>query len=260
MVKPRTPIPVDLSVEVLFASDRTCCVCRERGKSTQIHHLDEDPTNHVFDNLALVCLQCHDETQTRGGFGKHLTEPVVRRYRDEWLERVRYRRDTADQLAVSKMTTKPLKSGTAIAGTELKLNLYDYLDSLPKLRRELLDRAQPEWDSGVTAQMNQANYDYIDALQGVLVQLATYYDQSAFGDQKPQEFFSEIISSRFRWHRMHSEPSGPGTGGTIVGTSVGGAVMGDIEAMVVDMVMSLIGYGGEYSWKRWKTLWEGKAT
>jgi len=58
MTKVRTPIPSDLAAEVLFASDNTCCVCRERGKRIQIHHIDESPSNNVFENLAVLCLEC----------------------------------------------------------------------------------------------------------------------------------------------------------------------------------------------------------
>jgi len=138
--------------------------------------------------------------------------------------------------------------------------LYSYLDSIPEIKKELHSKVQPDWDSGVTARMNQASYDYIDGLQGVLVGLSKFYQRKAFDGQEPHEFFSEIISSRFRWHRAHSEPDGPGTGGTIVGTICGGSVMSDVENMVEDMVLSLIGYSDEYSWKHWKRRWENKAT
>ena len=103
MRKKRISITPDTSADILFLSDRTCCVCRERGKRIQIHHIDEDPSNNSSSNLSVLCFDCHDETQVRGGFGKHLTAPVVTKYRDEWLLRVTQRRDEADQFAISKM-------------------------------------------------------------------------------------------------------------------------------------------------------------
>lgn len=259
MTKPRVVITSDISADVLFASDRTCCVCRERGKRVQIHHIDEDPSNNSLENLSVLCFDCHDETQIRGGFGKHLTAPVVKKYRDEWLLRVQQRRDEADRFAISKMAGASAMKTSVDSEPPPRSSLYSYLDSIPEIKKELYGKAQPEWDSGVTARMNQASYDYIDGLQGVLVGLAKFYSKDAFGGQEPHEFFSEIISSRFRWHRAHAEPSGPGTGGTIVGTLCGGAVMSDVEKMVEDMVMSLIGYGDEYSWKHWKRRWDNKA-
>jgi len=66
--KVRTKIPVDIAAKVLFVSDRTCCVCRTPGKLIQIHHLDEDPSNHDVRNLCVLCVDCHNLTILRGGF------------------------------------------------------------------------------------------------------------------------------------------------------------------------------------------------
>lgn len=260
MTKRRTPLPANISAEILLASDRTCCVCRVRGKRVQVHHIDDDPSNNAIENLSVLCLTCHDETQLRGGFAKHLTAPVVIKYRNEWLQRVKKRRDDADQFAVSKMTGEIPSENLEEGEEPSRDSLFTYLDSIPELKKAMESKAQPEWDSGVTARMNQATYDYIDGLQGILVGLAKYYSPKVFGDQEPQEFFSEIISSRFRWHRAHAEPDGPGTGGTIVGTICGGSVLDDVDQMVIDMVLSLTNSTDEYSWKHWKRLWENRAT
>lgn len=260
MAKGRIAIPSDMSADALFASDRTCCVCRERGRRVQIHHIDENPSNNSADNFAVLCFECHDQTQVRGGFGKHLTEPVVRKYRDEWLARVIQRRNEADRFAVSKMAGVLEVVRSPSARSNPSDNLFSYLDSIPAVKTELLAVAQPEWDSGVTVRMNQATYNYIDGLQGILVGLSAYYSPECFEGDDPHKFFSEIISSRYRWHRAHSEPDGPGTGGTIVGTICGGSVRKDVEDMILDLALSLIGYSEEYSWKHWKRRWEQNAT
>jgi hypothetical protein len=259
MRKIRLLLHADVSADILFASDRTCCVCRERGKRVQIHHIDDDPSNNAIENLAVLCFDCHDQTQLRGGFGKHLTAPVVEKYRDEWLQRVVGRRDEADRFAVSKMAVGSTTHDLPSRQSHTNRGLFAYLDSIPEIKKALLAKAQPEWDSGVTARMVQASYDYVDGLQGVLIGLAEYYSPEAFAGEEPHRFFSDIISSRFRWHRSHAEPNGPGTGGTIVGTVCGGAVSTDVEHMIVDMVMSLLDYSDEYSWKDWKRRWENKA-
>lgn len=260
MPKTRIPINQTLSADVLFASDRTCCVCRERGKRVQIHHIDDDPSNNVFENLSVLCLACHDDTQVRGGFAKHLTAPVVKKYRDEWIGRVEKRRTEADAFAVSKMVGGNVVKNKRRSEPVPVTDIYSYLDTLPLIKCDLMSKSQAGWDSGVTAKMNQASYDYTDGLQGILVGLSAFYSPDAFDGQDPQEFFSEVISSRYRWHRAHAEPHGPGTGGTIVGTMCGGSVSADVEKMIEDMVMSLIGWSDEYSWKRWKRLWDNKAT
>lgn len=113
--KQRITIPEEISAEVIFASDNTCCVCHTPGP-TQIHHIDENPANNDIDNLALLCLTCHDKTQVRGGFAKHLTAPVVRRYRNEWVKTVRERRNSQGTRTISRaqqMTTEQARESAA---------------------------------------------------------------------------------------------------------------------------------------------------
>lgn len=87
----RSPSP-ELSARLLHASDITCCVCRRPGQAVQLHHLNGDRSDDTPDNFAVLCLNCHDRTQLRGGFGRHLGELVVRAYRDEWVRLVADRR------------------------------------------------------------------------------------------------------------------------------------------------------------------------
>lgn len=103
MKKKRIPIPKDLAADVLFAADRTCCVCRENGKAIQIHHIDGDPSNNTPENLVVLCLEHHNQTQITGGFGRKLDAPLVARYRDEWLKDVKGRRtQQANERAVKR--------------------------------------------------------------------------------------------------------------------------------------------------------------
>lgn len=90
--KIREPIPDDIAARVLFLSDRICCVCRVRGKPVQIHHIDEDPSNNNLKNLAVLCFDCHRETQIRGGFDRKLDSDQVILYRDDWLRLVAQQR------------------------------------------------------------------------------------------------------------------------------------------------------------------------
>ena len=224
----------------------------------QIHHVDEDPNNNGFSNLAVLCMECHNDTQLKGGFGRKLNEALVIKYKDEWLERVKRRRNLADEMALKRHgggIETMAKQKSADEEEFSREPPLSYINSLPAFKAELLKHAQPEWDSGVTARMVQASYDYIDALQGILVTLARYYSSKQFDGKSPQEFFSEVIASRFAWHRTHSEPHGPGTGGTIINVICSGNVMADGERMVEDMVMSLVGYNDEFDWKGWPLRW-----
>ncbi|ABS55940.1 HNH endonuclease [Methanoregula boonei 6A8] len=86
--KKRTEIPADISAKVLFDSNRTCCVCRNDSKQVIIHHLDENPSNNKLDNLAVLCLECHGKTHTRGGFDRKLDADQIKLYREDWLRLV----------------------------------------------------------------------------------------------------------------------------------------------------------------------------
>lgn len=259
MTKTRVSVPSDLVADVMFAADSTCCVCRERGKAVQVHHVDEDPSNNTFVNLALLCLECHNQTQLSGGFGRKLNAELVMKYREEWLARVVQRRDAADRAAVAKMigpAAAPARGAveTVPYSQERADAILAYVESLPDLRAGLRKTAQAQWDTGVTATMVQASYDYIDALQGVLVTLAAFYPRGSFGDD-PHRFFSQIVASRFLWHRAHSEPHGPGTGGTIVNVVCSGNVVDDVEKMVENMALSLVGYDDRFDWRGWPSRW-----
>lgn len=120
----RPPVPEDKATEVLYGADRTCCVCRKRRRSIQIHHLDGDRTNNAFDNLVALCVQCHDDTQVKGGFGRKLNRELIVRYRNEWYEIVKERRAGV---------AKQQPSGTKRAGRtqdRLDKEVIKYLDTL----------------------------------------------------------------------------------------------------------------------------------
>jgi hypothetical protein len=94
--KQRVVLPPDLAAQILFQSDRTCCVCREKGKPVQIHHLDDDPSNNDLRNLAVLCFDCHRETQIRGGFDRKLDAEQVVLYRSDWHRIVATDRATSE--------------------------------------------------------------------------------------------------------------------------------------------------------------------
>lgn len=94
----RIEVPPALAAEILVSSDRTCCVCRTPGKGVQLHHIDGDPGNNASQNIAVLCFQCHHETQLTGGFGRQLNALTVARYRDIWLAEVEHRRASAIHL------------------------------------------------------------------------------------------------------------------------------------------------------------------
>jgi tetratricopeptide (TPR) repeat protein len=115
--KARTPIPSEMAARVLFLSDRTCCVCRVQGKPVQIHHIDENPSNNSFKNLAVLCFDCHRETQIRGGFDRKLDADQVTLYRDDWYRTVAQQRAVYEEHAEigSQEESERLELVTSIA-------------------------------------------------------------------------------------------------------------------------------------------------
>ena len=264
MTKRRISIPHDLAADVLFAADRTCCICNVRGKFVQIHHIDSNPSNNTFENLAVLCLQCHNETEIKGGFGRKLNSGVVTKYRDEWLKTVTFRRNSANEMAIrgqvgefsmsQKIVPKPR---VEFQGAEIKDYPDAYINSLPDFRLALLRETKREREElgETTLAIVQTNDSYIDALTGILVTLATnYYVPECFGNQSAQEFFSEIISSRYRLYSVIAEPDGPGTGGTIVPIKKQSSLIADIEKLVEMLVEG--NWAERYSeYEDWRKRW-----
>src|SRR6266404_1961891 len=164
--KNRIEVPRDTAALVLFRSDRTCCVCRDRGKPIQIHHIDGNPRNNDPQNLAVVCLDCHNDTQVLGGFGRKLDAVQVRQYSDDWLQRVESRRNTADQIAAAHQSA-PIPSPASRRRDVLPDpgKVANYIRTLPAIRRDIYNRARELWDSGVTPKMKRGNNDVIDVLE-----------------------------------------------------------------------------------------------
>jgi hypothetical protein len=92
----RIEIPQNVAAELLFLADRTCCVCRQRLRPVQIHHIDGDPTNNVIENLAVLCFDCHRETQIRGGFDRKLDAAQIQLYKLDWNRRIETQRSATN--------------------------------------------------------------------------------------------------------------------------------------------------------------------
>ena len=93
--KNKTRITTGRADAVLFEADKTCCICEDRSKPVQIHHIDGNPNNNVADNVVVLCLDHHHEATVGSGIGKGLSPGLIRKYRKVWLEKVRARRENA---------------------------------------------------------------------------------------------------------------------------------------------------------------------
>ena len=82
----RKKIPDDVAAAVLESSRRRCCICAAlqddiSEKKGQIAHLDRDPSNNDPDNLVFLCLEHHDQYDSRPSQSKGFTPEEVKRYK-----------------------------------------------------------------------------------------------------------------------------------------------------------------------------------
>ena len=105
-MKPRVPIPEDLKAEILSRTNNRCCVCQT--PFVQFHHIDEDPSNNQFDNIAPVCPNCHGQAHARSALTVNLTPLRLTEIRDRWYAYCEGRKDASMSSGTSLLRLKNL--------------------------------------------------------------------------------------------------------------------------------------------------------
>ena len=264
MAKQRTTIPKKIASHVRWLSDDTCCICNERKKDIQLHHIDEDPQNHSIKNLAVPCLECHNKTQKKGGFTRGLNPNYVTKCRDEWLTTVYLRREEADKSDIKKRTGEKSSGNQPKDKRQSRLNFMQeasfeleviFIKSLPKLKTELSQQfTEKIKKKEKNIDILNARDEYSNALIFILVTLANFYHPEYFEDQSPREFFEKIMSERHSLYTMIAEPYGRGTGGRISGFVFSSCYIEDLEHLIETMVKGLV-YISEFDYDDWQQLW-----
>lgn len=82
----RPPIPESTLINLLWRNRRTCCVCRKQNKSIIVHHIEEWSVSrdHSIENLAVLCLDCHDLAHTKKQLSQNLTPKELRENKIRW--------------------------------------------------------------------------------------------------------------------------------------------------------------------------------
>lgn len=257
-------IPDNIAAKVLVAAASTCCKCEERGRRIQIHHIDDDPSNDDEENLAVLCFECHNETQLTGGFGRRLSSSQVRLYRDQWIERVARRRQQVDAIFIHRATTLgiPTVSHTHHQSADnIDSNRSDigrYIDDLPGVLAEACDREKRvKAENGSMLDMKRAKFEVVELVQNIWLRLAREFQKLHFDGKSPTEFMEQYVQQRYRWHYMLAEPTGSGSGGSIAGLSASSGVLRDLKIMVSDTVDSIRGLGqSQRERELWHKSWE----
>ncbi|GGZ83268.1 hypothetical protein GCM10007161_13440 [Ignatzschineria indica] len=84
----RPPIPPSILNRVMYKNKHTCCICRDSSKPIILHHIIEwsESRDHSEENLAVLCLDHHDEAHTKRDLSLTLTADRVRGYKRSWEE------------------------------------------------------------------------------------------------------------------------------------------------------------------------------
>jgi hypothetical protein len=239
----RLPIPIDVSAKVLFAHDRTCCVCSERGKRVQIHHIDENNSNNEETNLTVLCFDCHDLTQIKGGFGRRLDAAQVTKYRDEWVARVAELKKKADEILLQKQVGvidaagRPPKEWQQPGDIEMAA----YIESLPDTMQRAYGLAMPEWCKANFIKA-QATYQVIRVAEKLWIGLAAWYPTDHFAGATGEEYIFKYISDRFALRHALMESGGVRTGGTMMIPMIAYGVLLDVQSLILMTVRMMVNF------------------
>lgn len=87
----RKSLSRSLRARILLRNQHACCICGKSG--VQIHHINSDPGDNDPDNLAVLCLEHHDEATAPGGLTARLRPEEIRQYKENWENACRDRRE-----------------------------------------------------------------------------------------------------------------------------------------------------------------------
>ncbi|MBY0504424.1 MAG: HNH endonuclease [Bryobacteraceae bacterium] len=71
----------------MVANRHTCCICHEPRHPVEKHHIDEDPSNNVWENLAVLCRNCHGLVTAKSSLGSRYAKGEVLAYKRAWEKR-----------------------------------------------------------------------------------------------------------------------------------------------------------------------------
>ena len=163
-----------------------------------------------------------------------------------------------DQLAEQSL---PMEFKDKLPDDYIRRSLDDSTDlrlfeSLPELKAIARRTAQPGWDTGITIEMRKATYYVVDFYEIIWLKLAEFYPVKHFGKDWASAHIKMYIRERYKFHWAKHEPGGLGTGGTIVGVLTGGDVMQDLDRLIVETAMAVVGYRDAFDFKAWHSRWK----
>jgi len=89
LTKQRKTISQNLKYKLFYNCARTCCVCKCQKNPIQIHHIDNNPSNNIYENLIVLCSNCHDEAHTDHKLTNNLTTKELIHHKTLWEENIK---------------------------------------------------------------------------------------------------------------------------------------------------------------------------
>jgi hypothetical protein len=71
----------------MVANRHTCCICHEPRHPVEKHHINGDPADNTWDNLAVLCRNCHGIVTVKGNLGTTYGAGEVLQYKRLWERR-----------------------------------------------------------------------------------------------------------------------------------------------------------------------------
>lgn len=232
----------------MYQSDRTCCVCMEPGKAVQIHHINEDPSDNAPQNLVVLCLECHNQTQLKGGFGRHLSPDLIRKYKSEWEAEMEERRREARVRALGK----PVLMLKAPPSPE---SLFTLLQMLPEIKARACQAISEKPGRHSTNGQAQSFYRLSDLYKTILAHTLSPWDQSgSFAELTPEGFYADIAAKLYEVKRAVIMPLG--THGSMWRPIIAASVAKELSRMMVTTVSYLASaHHLEFDYVGWEKRW-----
>ncbi|MDR3741840.1 MAG: HNH endonuclease signature motif containing protein [Terracidiphilus sp.] len=86
-MKQRRPVPVKVADRLMVANRHTCCICNQPRHPVEKHHINEDPSDNEWSNLAVVCRNCHGLVTQKGNLGARYSQGEVLFFKLRWEKR-----------------------------------------------------------------------------------------------------------------------------------------------------------------------------
>jgi len=143
-----------------------------------------------------------------------------------------------------------------LMGASVALHAMDYslIEKLPGKVAAAKAQSAKGWDSGITADMKEASYQYNKALVVLMKDLsAAYYEPDVLPPGAIDDYLKALYTTR-RFVQNVTNPKNESLG-TIAGLDVLGEVTSDLEKSLTDMVEAIVADDPKFKAADWRKKW-----